>query len=138
MKATGGRWYLDSGCSKHMTGDKTKFISLQSKNGGGVTFGGSGQGKIIGIGKIGKNSSTSIDNVLLVEGLNHNLLSISQLCEKNNRVIFNSEFCIVENMDDNKIKLVGQRINNVYTINLDDEMPLDSKCLISVNNDSWL
>ena len=32
-------WYLDNGCSRHMTGDKTYFISLENYNGGIVTFG---------------------------------------------------------------------------------------------------
>ncbi|KAK8944883.1 hypothetical protein KSP39_PZI008049 [Platanthera zijinensis] len=43
-------WYLDSGCSKHMTGNKEKFFSLEMKKGGVVTFGDNGKGKIIGIG----------------------------------------------------------------------------------------
>ena len=32
-------WYLDSGCSKHMTGDKSKFLSLEDYPGGTITFG---------------------------------------------------------------------------------------------------
>ncbi|WP_409226504.1 hypothetical protein, partial [Klebsiella pneumoniae] len=52
------QWYLDSGCSRHMTGDKAKFISLTLKDGGYVTFGDDSKGKIIGIGKIGNGSIT--------------------------------------------------------------------------------
>ena len=65
-----------------MTGDETQFSSLKPKDQGSVTFGDNGKGKIIGIGSIGKNSSTSIENILLVKELKHNLLSISQLCDK--------------------------------------------------------
>ena len=50
------------------------------KEGGTVGFGGNQIGKIIGSGTIG-NSSISINHVWLVDGLNHNLLSISQFCE---------------------------------------------------------
>ena len=32
------RWYLDSGCSRHMTSDKTKFCLLTESEGGQVTF----------------------------------------------------------------------------------------------------
>ena len=32
-------WYLDSGCSRHMTGDRSLFKVLESKKGGNVTFG---------------------------------------------------------------------------------------------------
>ena len=58
---------------------------------GQVMFGGNTKGKIIGIGKIGKNPSSCIDDVMLVEGLAYNLLSISQLCDKDCKVIFYSK-----------------------------------------------
>ena len=65
-----------------MIGDKIKFVILTSKDGGHVTFGDNSKGKIVGISKIGNESSLIIEDVLLVEGLKHNLLSISQLCDK--------------------------------------------------------
>jgi len=40
------RWFVDSGCSRHMTGDKRKFVSLSKKE-GNVSFG-SGSGRIAG------------------------------------------------------------------------------------------
>src|ERR1044072_66251 len=74
-------WYLDSGCSRHMTGERRLFQELELKAGGVVGFGGNQKGKIIGYGTIGYGKSSSIKNVLLVEGLMHNLLSISQLAD---------------------------------------------------------
>ena len=66
-----------------MTGNMENFISIEKKNGGDVTFGDNSKRKVIGIGKIGNSHcTTSIDDVLLVDGLKHNLLSISQLCNK--------------------------------------------------------
>ena len=47
-----------------------------------MTFGDNGKCRIIGHGSIGNNFSSLIENVLFVDGLKHNLLSISQLCEK--------------------------------------------------------
>jgi len=41
-------WYLDSGCSRHMTGEKSMFLTLAMKEGGNVKFGGNQYGKIIG------------------------------------------------------------------------------------------
>ncbi|CAJ2652564.1 unnamed protein product [Trifolium pratense] len=55
LKAKNSNWYLDSGCSKHMTGDKSKFSLLTSKNGGYVSYGDNNKGKIIGIGTIGSD-----------------------------------------------------------------------------------
>ncbi|GMI76671.1 hypothetical protein HRI_001336400 [Hibiscus trionum] len=39
-------WYLDSGCSRHMTGDKSRFMDLKPKSGGVVTFGDNSKGHI--------------------------------------------------------------------------------------------
>ena len=80
------KWFLDSGCSRHMTGDESKFAFLTRRKGGYVTFGDNGKGRIIGHGSIGNNSSSLIENVFLVDGLKHNLLSISQLCDKGFKV----------------------------------------------------
>ena len=46
------RWYLDSGCSRHMTGDKDQFVTLETKEGESVTFGDNSKGQIIEIDKI--------------------------------------------------------------------------------------
>jgi hypothetical protein len=39
-------WYIDSGCSNHMIGDKNKFILLKENKSGSVTFGNDAPGKI--------------------------------------------------------------------------------------------
>ncbi|VFQ88282.1 unnamed protein product [Cuscuta campestris] len=82
LKASSTSWYLDSGCSKHMTGDASKFRSLEYFKGGNVVFGDNNKGRIIGSGTVGKDKATTVENVLLVEGLKNNLLSISQLCDR--------------------------------------------------------
>ena len=56
------------------------LLSFGDVKGGKVTFGDNVKGKIIGIGQVGKKDSTYNEDVLLVNGLKHNLLSISQLC----------------------------------------------------------
>jgi hypothetical protein len=43
-------WYIDSGCSKHMTGDKSKFLTLSDSKSGNVTFGNDAPGKVKGKG----------------------------------------------------------------------------------------
>ena len=69
-------WYVASGCSRHMTGEKSNFLSLTATDGGSVAFGNGKSGTIVGIGKIGESLSHSIDGVYLVDGLKHNLLSV--------------------------------------------------------------
>ncbi|KAH9716801.1 hypothetical protein KPL71_021583 [Citrus sinensis] len=60
-------WYLDSGCSRHMTGNYAWFSSFTKiENGGDVSFGDNSKGKILGIGNVGKVFSTLIENILFV------------------------------------------------------------------------
>ena len=54
---------------------------MTSYHGGTVTFVGNKKERIIGVGKIGIHLYPSIDNVLFIEGLKHNSLNISQLCD---------------------------------------------------------
>jgi hypothetical protein len=121
-----------------MTGDKNKFTSLTLKDGGNVKFGDNSKGKIIGIGNIGKTHSLVIEDVLLVDGLKHNLLSISQLCDKGYNVIFKSIMCIIVNEIDNQVLFVAFRNENVYTIDFDNMTSKESICLAAINENSWL
>ena len=106
-------WYLDSGCLRHMTRDKTKFAKLELKEEGFVTYGDNNKGRILGNGVIGNGSSFNIKNVLLVEGLKHNLISISQLCDKGFKVMFEPNNCLIYDAH-GRIVLIGKRVNNIY------------------------
>jgi len=72
------------------------ILDLQPMEVGIVSFGGMRKGKIIGIGKIGIPSLASIDNILYVEGLKYNLLSISQFCNSGYIMSSNKDQCIVK------------------------------------------
>ena len=65
-----------------MVGDASKFIHISPKNSEHVIYGDNKKGKIVGVGKLSMNLSTSIENVLFIHGLKNSLLSIYQLCEK--------------------------------------------------------
>ena len=64
-----------------MTGDPNLFATLSSCKGGTVTFGDDEKGEIIDIGTIGKKLFQILENVLLVDSLKANLISVSQLCD---------------------------------------------------------
>ncbi|XP_050387711.1 uncharacterized protein LOC126804002 [Argentina anserina] len=77
-------WYLDSGCSRHMTGDKHCFKSFDSEfTTGKVTFGDGRKARVLSKGTIHATNMPDLDNVYYVEGLTANLISISQLADKN-------------------------------------------------------
>ncbi|XP_074300259.1 uncharacterized protein LOC141631495 [Silene latifolia] len=59
--------YLESGCSRHITGNNNLFLSLEPFDGGTVTFGDNKKGKVISVGKIGISSSHAISDVYLDE-----------------------------------------------------------------------
>ena len=75
------KWILDSGCSRHMTREKSLLADVVEKTGPTVTFRDDGKGFTKGYGNL-KIDNVIIENISLVEGLKHNLLSISQFCDK--------------------------------------------------------
>ncbi|CAL1362936.1 unnamed protein product [Linum trigynum] len=105
LKQNDNLWYLDSGCSHHMTGKQDIFSTLQFKRGGKVTFGDDSFGTIVGIGTIGQLPLPVIHDVLLVDGLKHNLLSISLLCNSGHNVIFETSRCLVKRSSDETVYL---------------------------------
>ena len=59
-----------------------KFIHISPQNSEHMTCGDNNKDKIVGVGKIGTNPSTSVENALLIDYPNHSLLSIHQLCDQ--------------------------------------------------------
>ncbi|GJW05971.1 hypothetical protein Tco_1568394 [Tanacetum coccineum] len=85
---------IDSGCSRHMTGNKAYLADFQDFNGGPVAFGGS-KGYITGKGKI-KTGKLDFEDVSFVKELQpFNLFSVSQMCDKKNKVLFTDSECLV-------------------------------------------
>ena len=74
-------WYLDSGCSKHMTRNKRLFKTLFEGKIGTVTFGDGSKYVIRGIGIVDIPGLPVFEDVWYVDGLKANLLSISQICD---------------------------------------------------------
>ncbi|KAI3773979.1 hypothetical protein L1987_48519 [Smallanthus sonchifolius] len=75
------RWYVDRGCSRHMTGNMALLQDVKPFRGGYVTFAGEKGGSITCQGMV-SNGCVSFDNVNYCEQLKHNLLSVSQMCDK--------------------------------------------------------
>ncbi|KAL8093193.1 hypothetical protein AgCh_035182 [Apium graveolens] len=83
-------WYLDSGCSRYMTGNKSLLNNIKKVIVGNVTFGDNSKGNIVGIGDT-SNDKVKISDVQLVTGLKYNLLSVGQLCNneyKNKTIVY--------------------------------------------------
>nr|KYP39333.1 hypothetical protein KK1_039360 [Cajanus cajan] len=93
-----------------MTGDPSKFSALKMKHEGFATYKDNDKGKIHGCSNISITPSTLIESVLLVEELKHNLLSISQLCDRGFKVVFDNNCCMISDNSTNEIKFIGRRI----------------------------
>ncbi|GKA67989.1 hypothetical protein Tco_0767906 [Tanacetum coccineum] len=98
QRALKNKGIVDSGCSRHMTGNKAYLAEYQDYNGGPVAFGGS-KGYITGKGKI-KTGKLDFEDVCFVKELQHfNLFSVSQMCDKKNKVLFTDTECLVLSPD---------------------------------------
>jgi hypothetical protein len=82
-------WLIDSGCSRHMTGDKGWFSSLApmvTKR--YITFGDNGRGRVLSEGEIKVSDKITLRRVALVQSLGYNFLSVSQLLDEGFEVLF--------------------------------------------------
>jgi hypothetical protein len=126
---------VDSGWSKHMTGRKQLFIELDEGKEGIVTFGNDQPARIVGKGTVCLNNKKIMaKNVLLVEEMEHNLLSVSQTYDKGLFMIFDSKGCQIGDIKSNK--LVGTTIrtsSNIYILDEEKE-----KCYLGNEDESWL
>ena len=107
-------WYLNNGCSRHMIGDRSLFKVFESKKGGNVTFGDGNKSQIKGKGIISLLGLLDIENVLYVEGLRVNLLSISQICDQDFMVLFSKGKCLVMNESGKKLISGVCTLDNCY------------------------
>ena len=128
-------WYLDNGCSKHMTGDRSLFKVFMFKKGDNVTFGDGSKSQINGKGTISLPEPPNIANVLYVEGLRVNLLSISQICDQDFVVIFSKGKCLVLNEFGKKLISGIRTLDNCYGLVLDVDIVCNSIRL--PNEDLW-
>ncbi|KAL8146161.1 hypothetical protein AgCh_004048 [Apium graveolens] len=116
-KSEQGNWrntlVLDSGCSGHMTGYKSLLSEFEEKVCPSVFYGDGNLGKILRYGKI-KVGNIIIENVALVAGLKHNLISVSQIYDRSYHVNFYDEHCEIVSKTDGKIALTGVRHGSLY------------------------
>ncbi|GJY15969.1 retrovirus-related pol polyprotein from transposon TNT 1-94 [Tanacetum coccineum] len=131
-------WYLNSGCSKHMTGDRSQLTNFVHKFLGTVKFGNDQIAKIMRYGDY-QIGNITISRVYYVEGLGHNLFSVGQLCDSDLEVAFRKHTCFVRNLEGVDL-LSGSWETNLYTLSIEDMMASSPICLLSKasKTKSWL
>eukprot|EP00253_Pinus_taeda_P009973 PITA_09973 len=129
------QWYIDIGCSKHMTGDKEKLESYSVlEKGKKFSFGNDTLAVIKGKGTAQLKEKVKAGNVLYVDGLKHNLLSVSQMCDQETEVIFRSNGRSVRDLDTGETVIKGRRTpNNLYIFEEGQQ-----QCYLSKDDEHWL
>jgi hypothetical protein len=109
----GSSWVLDSGCTNQMTGEKDMFHSLQlTQETQEIVFGDSGKSEVIGVGNIPISDHQSLSNVLLVDSLSYNLMSISQLCGMGYNCLFTDVDVKILRREDSSVAFTGRLKGN--------------------------
>ncbi|GJU72496.1 putative ribonuclease H-like domain-containing protein [Tanacetum coccineum] len=119
---------IDSGCSRHMTGNRSYLIDYEEIDGGFVAFRGNSKGrKITRKGKI-RTGKLDFEDAYFVKELMFNLFSVSQMCDKKNSVLFSDTACIVLSpdfklTDESYVLLKVSRKDNMYSVDLKNVVP---------------
>jgi len=118
-----------------MKGDKEKlhpYNALEKEK--KVSFGNDTPAVIKGKGFVLLKEKFKARNVMYVDGLKHNLLSVSQMCDQGNEVVFRSNGCVVRELDTGETVIKGTRTpNNLYILKGGQQ-----QCYLSKNDEHWL
>jgi hypothetical protein len=138
-------WFLDSGCSNHMTGNKGLFEDLDASIKAHIKLGNDNIVEVMGKGAINviKNSGNkTIPDVYFVPGSKHNLISVGQLTQKGYRIYFENNVCTI--LDIPPIKMVIAKIkmteNRMFPLHMKSEMmeKIGASFKASSHDQAWI
>ncbi|KAI5317551.1 hypothetical protein L3X38_037258 [Prunus dulcis] len=137
----GSVWFVDSACSNHLTSQESALINIDRtvtckvKMGTGDLVQATGKGTLVVETQYGKRY---INEVLLVPGLDENLLSVGQMMEHGYYVLFGENKAVV--FDDSSLNNVVAKLsmagNKCFPLSLESMIPAARKA--SVVEDSWI
>ncbi|GJU35411.1 transposon ty3-G gag-pol polyprotein [Tanacetum coccineum] len=113
---------VDSGCTKHMTGNLKLLCNFVEKFLGTVRFGNDQFAPILGYGDLNQGNIThdqTEKGLIRRRGLNHNLFLVGQFCDADLEVAFRKSTCFVRDLQGNDL-LTGNRRSDLYTISLQE------------------
>ncbi|GJV26590.1 putative ribonuclease H-like domain-containing protein [Tanacetum coccineum] len=129
--------FVDSGCSRHMTGNISYLSDIKEIKGGYITFGeGAHSGRISGKGTL-KTYSLDFEDVYFVNELKFNLFIVLQMCDKKNYVLFTDTKCLLLSPnfkfpDETHILLKIPRKDNMYNFDMKNIVHKESlTCLVA-------
>src|SRR3954462_12945323 len=96
------------------------------------------QGKGIGLGKVAITNDMSHANVMLVQSLQYNLLSVRQLASVGYDTLFGLTSVKVFRRDTLEVAFVGELDGNLYTVDFSKESTYHASCLLAKDDKGWL
>ena len=120
----GSVWFLDSGASFHMTGDRDLFTDLDEKDlGVHIEMGDDGRYSATGIGTISFERESGkpfvLKEVMHVPGLKKNLISVATLEGKGYDVVFSEGKDFLRSKATGEAQRIGFRVKNLYQLQVD-------------------
>jgi hypothetical protein len=125
-----------------MTGEKKMFTNLEEYNSPieRIMFGDNNYGDVVGQGDIPISKHSSFTNVHLVDTFGYNLLSVSQLCEKDYNCLFTNEGVTILRRRDSSVAFAftGRLKENLYLVDFTTTKVEPKTCLVAKSNSGWL
>jgi hypothetical protein len=123
-----------------MTGEKRMSSSYEKNEDPqrAITFGDGNQGLVKGFGKIAISLDHSISNVFLVDSLDYNFLSVSQLCKMGYNCLFTDIGVTLFRRSDDSIAFKGVLEGQLYLVDFNENKVELNTCLIAKTNMGWL
>eukprot|EP00253_Pinus_taeda_P022719 PITA_22719 len=120
----GSVWFLDSGASFHMTGDRDLFSDLEDKDlGVHIEMGDDGRYSATGIGTISFERESGnpfvLKEVMHVPGLKKNLISVAMLEDKGYDVVFSEGKAFLRSKTTGETRKIGVGVRNLYQLHVD-------------------
>jgi len=119
-----------------MKGDEDRFLTLRKGRYGSVSFGNDNLARIIGRGEIRiRNKDTKEENVLLVEDMKHNIISVSQMCDQGHKLLLESQMCEMQKEGSGILVATTVRTSsNIYVLS---EIG-NEKCCLGKEDEVWI
>jgi hypothetical protein len=122
-----------------MIGEKDMFHSLQlTQEAQEIVFGDSGKSEVIGVGNIPISDHQSHSNVLLVDSLSYNLMSVSQLCGMGYNFLFTDVDVKIPRWEDSSVAFTGCLKGKLYLVDFTTSRVTPETCLVAKSDKGWL
>jgi hypothetical protein len=112
-------WFLDSGCSNHMCGDKGMFLNMVEGHKHFVKCGNNSRMSVSGKGSVRlvfNGTNFLIQDVYYVPELRNNLLSVGQLQEKDLTILIKNGTCNIYHPDKGLIAYTNMSANRMFIL----------------------